>query len=180
VRIGVISDSHGYLDLLRKAGEKLVNTCRVSCIVHLGDESTDASVLRSLCPIHTVPGVFEDSYHNDSCQNRIIIDFAGWKFLLSHTKHRHTTDLPFYIDPEKALREEGIEVMLYGHSHIPSIEELDGAVLLNPGHLKPDDRKGFPPTFGVIELDNGTMSAWIENLESGEKLFTLEKRRKAH
>lgn len=177
MRIGVISDSHGYLDLLRSAGEKLVNTHRVNCIVHLGDESTDASAIKNLCPLHTVPGVFEDSYHNDSRPNRVIEEFAGWKFLLSHTRERHSTDLSCCIDPQKVLKEENIEVFLYGHSHIPAIEEVDDTILVNPGHLKPDDRKGFPPTFAVIELDNDTIRIWIENLESSKTLFTFEKHR---
>lgn len=177
MRIGVISDSHGYLDLLRRAGEKLVSTHRVDCIIHLGDESADISAISNLCPLHTVPGVFEDCYHNGSRPNRVIEDFAGWKFLLSHTRERHSTDLPYYIDPEKALKEERIEVLLHGHSHIPAIEEVENALLVNPGHLKPEDRKGFPPTFAVIDLNDDTIRVWIENLENSETLFTFEKHR---
>lgn len=58
-----------------------------------------------------------------------------------------------------ARRFPGARVVVYGHSHIPdSHEGLDGQLLFNPGSAT--DRRSQPAhTYGVLELDGGTVMA---------------------
>ena len=54
--------------------------------------------------------------------------------------------------PAQMAREEKPDLVLYGHSHLPLIDERDGIVWVNPGHLKTMDKKGAPPSYAVIDI----------------------------
>jgi uncharacterized protein len=54
-------------------------------------------------------------------------------------------------------------VVVFGHSHIPLLEDEDGLMLLNPG--SPTDRRRQPGhTFAVLRVENGTACAEILNV----------------
>jgi uncharacterized protein len=55
-------------------------------------------------------------------------------------------------------------VVIFGHSHIPLIEDQDGLLLLNPG--SPTDKRRQPRhTFGVLRAEEGEVRAEIKVLE---------------
>ena len=55
-------------------------------------------------------------------------------------------------------------VVVFGHSHIPLLEDEDGLMLLNPG--SPTDRRRQPDhTFALLHLEDGGVRAEISILE---------------
>ena len=51
-------------------------------------------------------------------------------------------------------------VVVFGHSHIPLLEDEDGLMLLNPG--SPTDKRGQPHhTFALLEVEDGEVRAEI-------------------
>ena len=57
----------------------------------------------------------------------------------------------------------GARVVVFGHSHIPWLEDEDGLLLLNPG--SPTDKRRQPEhTFAVLRADGGEVSAEILTL----------------
>jgi uncharacterized protein len=55
-------------------------------------------------------------------------------------------------------------VVVFGHSHIPLIEDQDGLLLFNPG--SPTDKRRQPRhTFGVLRADGDEVRAEIKELE---------------
>jgi hypothetical protein len=150
MRIGVVSDSHGEVDNLKKAAEKLVKDHKVKVIVHLGDDFDDPEVLKHLdVKIVKVPGVFSAYYQDNNIPNRVIETFDDRRVLITHTRYSHENDLPEDIKPEEITN---IDAVLYGHTHIPAIDEERGIIYINPGHLKTEDKKGFPPSFAVVDF----------------------------
>ena len=155
MRVGVVSDSHGEIENLRRAARWLIDNQNVEVIVHLGDNYDDTGVLENLgVRIVKVPGVFSSYYQDTDISNRIVETFNGRKVLITHTDCCHENDLPRDIKPEELISKEAVDVVFYGHSHIPSIEQRQSILYINPGHLKTEDKKGYPPTVAVVDFTN--------------------------
>lgn len=152
MKIGVVSDSHKNTENLIKAVKKLVEM-GVNSVIHLGDDYDDTEVLDEMgVEVTKVPGVFSVYYTDPRVLNRVIKDYAGWKVLLTHTPESHKNDLVGDIKPEEVVAKREVDMVLHGHTHIPRAEKHRGVVWVNPGHLKDEDKKGFPPTFALIEF----------------------------
>lgn len=176
--IGVMSDTHGHLTEMRLAASQMVERYAADVIIHIGDDSTDADELASLSVnVITVPGIFEARYRDPGVQNRVIHEFDGIPFLLTHTPTKDPHDKPSDIDPTEAAQDGDAKVVLYGHTHTPLISEKFGAIYINPGHLNKDDRRGEPSTFAIIETRASRLIVKIIELKgkiSQEKTFFIE------
>ena len=166
MRVGIVSDSHGEIENLRKAARWLIDNQNVEVIIHLGDNYDDTSVLENLgVRIVKVPGVFSGYYQDADIPNRVVETFNGRKVLITHTECCHENDLPDDIKPEELVSKKAVDVVLYGHTHIPRIEQRQSALYINPGHLKTEDKKGYPPTIAVVDFKD-QISVNIFNLMS--------------
>lgn len=171
VRIGLLSDSHGELVLLREAARKLVDEHRVDLIVHLGDDYDDAEELFDRGPeVIRVPGVYSSYYRNKEIRNRIIRQVEGVRLLLTHSPGGHENDLPDDPDPV-ALAEAGdVDIVAYGHTHRPRLE-LEGRVMwLNPGHLRRKDKKGARASYALLDISAKRVSARILDVATGDEV----------
>jgi putative phosphoesterase len=63
-------------------------------------------------------------------------------------------------------------VVVFGHSHIPFLEEEDGLLLLNPGSPT-DKRRQRDHTFALLRAENGVVRAGVLTLQ-GDMLFQTE------
>ena len=119
VRVAVISDSHGFL---RREVVAEIQDC--THIIHAGDivKETDMDELRLYGSVYAVRG------NNDLWQPGLrdlagILRFkiAGVSFLMTHDRY----DVPRNL--------EGIQAVIYGHTHRYSEEWAEGRLWLNPG-----------------------------------------------
>jgi len=178
VRVGVLSDSHGSMENLRRALKALAGH-GVSILCHLGDDEDDILALEVPEGIETrwVPGVFSPRYQDPGVPNRLLLEIEGWRILLTHTLARHERDLPDDPDPLQLVGEKGVRIVLYGHTHIPEVRVEGGVLFLNPGHLKDEDKKGYPPTFGLLDLEEEGARGRIFELYAGGLLMEGRLRR---
>ncbi len=154
MRICVLSDTHGEIDNVKRLADK-ISKMNVDMIIHLGDDYIDAEALRGIArELMRVPGVYEQIYARPDVIRRAKVEIAGLRFLLSHTDSRHKNDPPGEVDPQDLLSRGEIDVLLHGHTHVPRIELAGRKLILNPGHLKREDKKGFPPTYMIIDVDD--------------------------
>ena len=56
------------------------------------------------------------------------------------------------LNQSELVSKKGVDVVLHGHSHIPSIEQKHSILYINQGHLKSEDKKGCPPTVAVVDF----------------------------
>jgi len=170
MKVGLISDTHGELENLREALEQLTSIYKIEKIVHLGDEWEDIEVLKGEKEIEVivVPGVYAREYADPSIPNRIIREFNGWQILFTHTCNVHANDLPEDPDPQELAATQRVDVVAHGHTHVPSIEEKDYVIWVNPGHLKSKDKKGYSPSYGVLDISPEKIRARIVDLDSKE------------
>ena len=139
--IGVIADTHG---LLRP--EVLEAFKNVDHILHAGDigaENVIAS-LRGIAPVTFVEG----NNDGDSDGTGLLRTNAGdCRVLLTHV-------LPRPHDPDRrvvdSLRQSPADVVVFGHSHLPHDERLNGVWYFNPASAGPR-RFDYPVSVGVIE-----------------------------
>ncbi|MEQ8220776.1 MAG: metallophosphoesterase family protein [Candidatus Eremiobacterota bacterium] len=171
MKTGIISDSHGNYENLKKTGKNMVEKHKVELIIHMGDDSCEADILYDLnVKIITVPGVYEEAYKKDDIKNRLIEEINGWKCLISHTMKSHENDLSYDIKPEEVIEKKLAHVILYGHSHIPSLYKEHGIVFINPGHLKDEDKKGYGPSYAIADFTEDMVSVEIIDLKDGHIL----------
>lgn len=174
MKIGVVSDSHGQVENLRRA-IKAIQEAGADLIVHLGDDYDDVTALTDQggvgIPITQVPGVFSTYYQDPRIPNRLIEEWEGVRVLLTHTPEAHKHDLPTDLKPEDAVARGEVRMVLAGHSHIPEVKEEGGVIWVNPGHLKADDKKGYPPTYALLEIVGTEIRVRILDLFAGTELF---------
>jgi putative phosphoesterase len=150
VRIGVISDTHG---LLRP--EALATLTGVEHILHAGDvgniEILDA--LKNLAPVTAIRGNIDTHGPCADLPATELLELAGCLIYMVHAI------ADFDINPESA----GIGLVIYGHSHTPSIELRKSVLYLNPGSAGPR-RFSKPVTIALVEISEGIPTAKIVDL----------------
>ena len=177
--VGVMSDTHGHTEFMARAADRMINDFGVESIVHLGDDYSDAMQLRmGGTGLIAVPGMYESAWEDQSVSHRVIRTLGGISFLLSHTHLHDTHDRPDDINPEMARERYGVEVILHGHTHQYRAEKLgDGLVMINPGHLKSEEDRGFAPSFAVLDVKRPHLNVKIISMLTGkvmeERDFTI-------
>lgn len=167
--VAVVSDTHGNLGGMRRLAGHLQER-GVATVLHLGDDYQDLAFLtRQGFEVVGVPGVFCPEYADPEIANRLVVELAGVKLLLTHTETRHRHDRPEDPDPREAAWE--VNLVLYGHSHIPALEERESGWWLNPGHLKNPLDRGYPATFALLALSPRVVLVEIRRLADGTLLL---------
>jgi putative phosphoesterase len=171
LRIVVVSDTHGNLKGFRQVLRRILAGGSADLFIHLGDDYEDAEVLDEFgCTYLRVPGVYSHYYADRSVPNRTVQELAGWRVLLSHTDVSHANDLNDDPRPERLVAKKEIDVILYGHSHVPVLEAKDGILFVNPGHLKNEDKKGHKPSYAILDLRPDYIDAKITDARNQEVL----------
>ena len=138
MRIGVIADTHG---LIRP--EALAALEGVDHILHAGDIGGDdvLDALRAIAPVTFVRG------NNDDADGYEIVrkTLGGTRILLTHI-------LPRPASPRSAVRDllSKADVVVFGHSHLPHNEIVDGVRFFNPASAGPR-RFDYPVAVGIVE-----------------------------
>jgi hypothetical protein len=152
-RIGLISDTHGWLDpsavdALREAGP-------LAAIVHAGDIGADSQLLyelETIAPVTAVLGNCDADMPGFDLAAVARLRIAGMTILVIHD----LVDL--------GPIPEDVDVIVRGHSHVPSVQWHGQVLVANPGSAT--QRRRQPScTVGVLELaDDGSASARIVSL----------------
>jgi hypothetical protein len=145
--IGVLSDTHG---LLRP--ELLSALAGVNHILHAGDvgDPTILTELSRIAPVTAIRGNIDTHGPCSLLPATEAIELAGCLIYIVHSRD----DLD--LNPQAA----SIGVVLYGHSHRPSIEHHQGVLYLNPGSAGPR-RFNLPITCALLRITNAHPQAEI-------------------
>jgi len=156
LRGGVVSDSH------RRFG--MVASMRAQCgrldwLLHAGDHLTDAPRIAEAVGVEPdrVRAVAGNCDFPETEPAEVLLELAGVRILLVHG-HQHGVK----TGPQRLLyraQEVGARVAVFGHSHIPFLEDVGGVLLLNPGSLSMPRRPQDPPSCAVLELADGAVQA---------------------
>ena len=152
MKIGIVSDTHGNIDMLESVADWLIRKHKIAAMYHLGDDYNDVSVLaEKFIEIVQVPGLYDDRYRNGTLPAKLFEMVLGITILLVHSVEKDATR----DDLKKS------DIILSGHTHREELRLEDGRLFLNPGHLKGPLDKNMPPTFGYLALLDRTITATI-------------------
>lgn len=132
--IGLISDTHGFLDPSIAAVFKGVHH-----ILHAGDIGSPEIIdqLENIAPVTAVLG------NNDNLDWRYreleVVELGGFKFLVHHIVDPHRPGMRL----AQALSHHQPGVVVFGHTHQTYCESTQGCLYLNPGY-------SGRPRFGAV------------------------------
>jgi putative phosphoesterase len=149
--VGVVSDTHG---LVRPETIEALRGSDV--ILHAGDIG-GSHVLRelgALAPVIPVRGNVD----------------GGWARLLPERRRLDLGGVPILVLHDRALlgldpAEEGLGVVVFGHSHQPLAETRRGVLWFNPGSAGPR-RFRLPVSVGRLEIEDGRVRHRLIRLEA--------------
>lgn len=179
MKIGIISDTHGDLEAVKRAFEFFKNT---DLLIHCGDifyhglfnmikETYDPLKLSAIINSIKKPVIFARG-NCDSEVDQIALDFAildpvRFFFYKDNFLYIHHGDKKQDEDLLKLREKFRFNYVISGHTHVPRIEEKDGLFFINPG--SPSLPKGgFPPTIAVMDLENNDIN--IIDIENGQTI----------
>jgi hypothetical protein len=142
MKIGVISDTHNFLD--PKIHELFAGVNR---ILHAGDIG-NATIISELEEIAPVTAVYGNTDMNLPFKETEIIELAARKFLIHHIVNPHA---PGERVKERIARERP-DAVIFGHTHRTFCETIGGVLYFNPGSAgKP--KFGLGRTVAILRCD---------------------------
>lgn len=157
--LGVVADSHGHLD-----DQVLARLEGVDAILHAGDIGSESILddLRTLAPVVAVVGNGDPGLaHRYPWEQRV--ELEGFRILLCHWYDNHGTIHPRVARELATWRPD---VLVYGHTHRPRRERVDGTLLFNPGYAGPPE-PGRRRSVGRLRLDEAGVRGEILPLADG-------------
>ncbi len=125
MKLGILSDTHGFLD--PRIPEFFVG---VDHILHAGDIGYPAIILdlQDIAPVTAVLGNTDDPRFN--FRETETVELGGRKFLIHHiVDPRHLAD-----KVRSRITREKPDVVVFGHTHKPFCERIEGTLFFNPGY----------------------------------------------
>jgi putative phosphoesterase len=128
---------------------------RADLILHAGDLMDPALLdeLAAYAPARAVRGNLDPP--EAGLPETLQFEFGGMGIAMIHDSGRKRGRW-------KRMRRRfpGARVVIFGHSHIPWLEDEDGVLLLNPG--SPTDRRRQPEhTFALLRVEGGVVRAEV-------------------
>jgi len=146
--IALISDTH-IPAMAQTLPELLVEKLKeADMILHAGDLTTAATLdyLRTLAPTEAVHGNVDDPLLKTTLPRTKIVEAGRFRIGLVHGDGPSGTTL------ERAMRSfQGVDCIIFGHSHIPYLHNHGPVLMLNPG--SPTDPRREPrPSFALLTV----------------------------
>lgn len=157
--IGLISDTH-----IPKRGRyippkvfEIFDRMGVELILHAGDlvEEKVLIELSALAPVESVAGNMDSLETREKLGEIKVIQSRDFSIAVVHGEGpRHeVADWAF-----NNFRNSKVDVIVFGHSHMPHVEYRENVLLVNPGSPV-DPRGGSDPSCGSLFEENGVLKA---------------------
>ena len=152
LRILIMSDSHGRNENVELAIAQVREEIgEFQMLIHLGDVG-DARELESLAgvPCYIVRG---NTDYDAKLLNANVIEAGGHRIFATHG-HLYQVDMRLDLLRFAAL-ENDCDIAMYGHTHVPYLEEdPDDVTILNPGSISKPRQADHRYTYMVMEIDD--------------------------
>jgi putative phosphoesterase len=142
MQIVLVSDTHGRNEVFAQLRERhpLANA-----YLHAGDSETDPINLDGFASVQG-----NNDYYS-SHPEQVVLDLGGVRVLMVHSHQYHNANRISGLIVR--ARKVGAKLVLYGHTHIYSVIEVDGITLINPGSLW-HNRDSTPESYALITIQD--------------------------
>lgn len=154
MKVLIVSDTHGREQNLAEALEQ---TGSIDQLIHLGDVEGGAEHIRELAG--DAPAAIIAGNNDFFCDlpNERIFTLGGHRIFMTHGHGYFVHSGTLYLKRE--ARKKGADIVMFGHTHKPYMEEDNELLVLNPGSLSLPRQEGHRPTYIVMEIaDDGRIS----------------------
>jgi putative phosphoesterase len=168
--LGVVADTH-VPDRVPELDPQIAQIFRekgVKTILHAGDVIAPRVLdeLEKVAPVHAVRGN-RDIFYLRKLPLRVELDIDGIRIGMAHG---HNSFRRYMVDKiHRAVRGwsaehyikrmqqtfPGVDVIVFGHLHVPYNLQLEGKLLFNPGSTSFPWPRGTPPTIGLLHIERG-------------------------
>jgi len=176
MKIGVISDTHIpgsglhpkklMSRLVNKVNQDAAALCEITrpwfqgvdLIVHAGDfVSLDViTALSEFAPVEGVAGNMDPPEVSSRLPIKRVVTAGGFKLGVVHG-----SGAPHGLELRLRKEFEGVDLIVFGHSHQPFLAEVDKVLMFNPG--SPTDQRWAPSrALGFVHLDREIRCEHIE------------------
>ncbi len=152
MKIVIVSDTH-MPHRAKQLPLRLTEALReAELIIHAGDWTGPEVVdlFEQFAPVESAAGNNDGNELAERFGKRKILQLEGFRIGLIHGDAgigRKTEDKAF-----DAFRRERVDLIVFGHSHIPFMEKREDVWMFNPG--SPTDKRFQPEySYGLLELD---------------------------
>ena len=148
MRVLIVSDTHRRDENFYSIIESLEP---LDMVIHCGDaEGSDVQMRWKLnCAFLVVRG------NNDffsELPREVEISIGKYKAMITHG-HYYNVNMGRERLVEEA-KSRGFDIVMYGHTHRPIIEVIDGIMVLNPGSLSYPRQEGRRPSYIILDIDD--------------------------
>ena len=150
-KVLVISDTHGRTDNLDKI---LPLVKPLDQLIHLGDVGRDVEYIEVIaeCPCCFVSG--NNDFYSTLPRERLI-KLNGVPVFLTHGHYYYVNSRKDYV--RSAAIQRGARIALFGHTHVPYLEEDNTILVANPGSLSLPRQADACPTYMLLYIaEDGT------------------------
>jgi putative phosphoesterase len=157
--VGVISDTHGYMDA--RALQLLQG---VEHILHAGDIGDDRVIreLAGIAPVTAVRGNVDREGPTSLYPAEVTLELAGCRIFLTHEVKPPKREADLALEQ---YRQAAVDVVVYGHSHIAYQQLWGGILFFNPGAAGKRRFKVIP-SLGFLTLTPTGAEGMIAPLEA--------------
>lgn len=158
MKIILFSDSHGHTKGMISVLERNPD---IEYVIHLGDYGSDISAVNN-----NYPTILTESVQGNSDKEKIypiekVVQLVGKRIFITHG---HAYNVGRNLTPILAKgHQEKADVILFGHTHVPFIERMEGILLVNPGSIY-SQRIISGPTYAILEVTRENVHADIHKL----------------
>lgn len=147
MKVLIVSDSHGRLYHFNKVLDKVGP---IDLLIHLGDFEGHEEEIEFLadCPAYMVSG--NNDFFSRLDREKVVL-IGGYTVFMTHG-HRYGVNYGTDRLVEVA-KENGASIAMYGHTHKPQIELVDGVYVINPGSISQPRQEGRIPSYILMEID---------------------------
>ena len=149
MRIVVTSDVHRRKNYLYDIIDRHLENADL--FVNCGDCEYDIEDLQFIYPNIRIECVCGNCDWGSTLPNYKVIKFAGKKILICHG-HTFGVKHGYEMLLDRAKKEKA-DICLFGHTHTPVIERLDGILMINPGAV-------CNSSYAVVDIIDGKVNAY--------------------
>ncbi|MCR4567440.1 MAG: YfcE family phosphodiesterase [Pseudobutyrivibrio sp.] len=163
MKILVVSDTHCRAENLRDA----IEIEKPDRIFHLGDGQgvEDKIWMMSEVPLECVCGNCD---WGADLPKDIVLEVGKHVVMLTHG-HFYGVEYG-YTKIAEAAKEKGCDVVLYGHTHVPTIDRYEDLIIANPGSISQPRQQSGEHTYMTIMVDNeGEFKMDLHSLEEYDR-----------
>ena len=149
-----MSDSHGN----KKAILQAVALESPNLILHLGDHDRDCLAIEDEYPDIPLRSVRGNCDLASIGADTEVFQLGEKRIFMTHG-HLFKVKIALYSLYNTAI-DRGVDILLYGHTHIQHFEVHDRLTVINPGSIS-----GYRKTYAVLEIKNSDVTCNIRTLD---------------